>query len=226
MDFWNSLADVERAAEVAPYLVVVFGVLVSVSGIFLKERIDKGTSRWNGSSVLERAARVTPYAVVLVGALVSANGILVSKAFDWRITFLADEAVQEMKNTPPMVRVRLGSATSNGQITPGRTLLEVTSKNDIEYTAKWHVSTHGGTLVSGFMTQMVKIVPAATPVFKTAISIQNDRVVDEYIELTFTYVSVHSPELGNPPHLSGQVSLPYRYSDGRVYLPTAQMTKY
>ena len=81
MDFWNSLADVERAAEVAPYIVVVFGVLVSVSGIFLKGRIDKRAGRWNGSSVLERAARVTPYAVVLVGALVSASGIHVSKAF-------------------------------------------------------------------------------------------------------------------------------------------------
>ena len=31
MDLWNSLADVDRAAQVTPYAVVVFGALVSVS---------------------------------------------------------------------------------------------------------------------------------------------------------------------------------------------------
>ena len=185
MDIWNSLADVERAAEVTPYLVVAFGALVSVSGIFLKGRVDKRSGAWNATPVLVRAARVTPYAIVLVGALVSASGVHVKGVFDRRIAVLAAEAIQELKNTPPDVRVRLGTATNNGQANPGRTLLEITAKNDIEYNAKWHVSTRGGTLVSGFMTGMVKIVPAATPVFKTAISIQADRVVEDYIELTF-----------------------------------------
>ena len=181
---------------------------------------------WKATPVLEKAARVTPYAIVLVGALVSASGIHVRGVFDTRIAVLADEAVQELKNTPPEVRVRLGTGTPNGQANLGRTLLEITSKNDIEYNAKWHVSTRGGTLVSGFMPGMMKIVPVATPVFKTAISIQADRVVEEYIELTFIYESVHSPDLGNPPHLRGRVSLPYRYSGGRVYFPTPPMLEY
>ena len=226
MEFWNSLADVERAAEVTPYLVVAFGVLVSVSGIFLKGRMDNRAGTWNATPALEKATRVTPYVIVLVGALVSASGIHVKGVFDARIVVLTDEANQKLKNTPPDVRVRLGTATNHGEVTLGRTLLEVTARNDIEYNAKWHVSTRGGTLVSGFLTGMVKVVPAATPVFKTAISIQADRVVDEYIELTFIYESVHSPELGNPPHLRGRVSLPYRYSEGRVYFPTTQMVEY
>ena len=226
MDVWNSLADVERAAEVTPYVVVAFGVLVSVSGVFLKGRMDRRADTWNATPVLERAARIAPFTIVLVGALVSASGIHVRGVFDTRIVVLADEAVQELKNTPPEVRVRLGTANSHGQVNPGRTLLEITSKNEVAYNAKWHVSTRGGTLVSGFMTGMVKIVPVATPVFKSAISIQADRVVDEYIELTFIYESVHSPELGNPPHLRGQVSLPYRYSEGRVHLPTPPMVEY
>ena len=152
MDIWNSLADVERAAEVTPYLVVAFGALVSLSGIFLQGRVDKRSGAWNATPVLERAARLTPYAIVLVGALVSASGIHVKGVFDRRIVVLADEAIQQLKNTPPDVRVRLGTATSNGQATPGRTLLEITANNDIEYNARCHVSTRGGTLVSGFMT--------------------------------------------------------------------------
>ena len=34
MDFWNSLADVERAAAVTPYLVVTLGALVSLPEAF------------------------------------------------------------------------------------------------------------------------------------------------------------------------------------------------
>ena len=101
---------------------------------------------------------------------------------DRRIAVLEDDAAQKMKNTPPEVRVRLGTATSDGQVIRGRTLLEITSKNDIAYNARWHVSTREDLLVSGLMTDRVKIVPAATPVFEAPISIQAHRVVEEYIE--------------------------------------------
>ena len=40
MDLWNSLADVEGAAAVTPYVVVAFGALVSLSGIFLKGHVE------------------------------------------------------------------------------------------------------------------------------------------------------------------------------------------
>ena len=226
MELWNSLADVERAAQVTPYAVVVFGALVSVSGIFLKGRMDKRGGTWNASSLLERATRVTPYAVVLVGALVSASGIYVKGVFDRHIAVLEDVAAQAMKNTPPAMSVRLATVVSDGKAIPGRTLLEISSTNDIAYNASWHVSTREGRLVSGFMTEKVKIVPAATPVFKARISIQSNRVEEEYIELNFRYESVHSPELGNPPHLRGSITLPYRYSQGRVYLPTRPMIDY
>lgn len=227
MEFWNNLPDVESAAQITPYAVVSFGALVSVSGIFLKARIDKRAGTSNASPALERATRLTPYLVVLVGALVSASGIYVKGVFDRRIAVLEEESSLAMKNTPPEVVVRLGTAAnSNGQLTLGRALLEITSKNDIAYNASWLVTTREDRVVSGLMTDRVKIVPAATPVFKAPISIQADRVVDEYIELRLTYESVHSPELGNPPHLTRRVSQPYRYSDGRVYLPTSAVVDY
>ena len=124
----------------------------------------------------------------------------VKGVFDRRIAALEDQAVQAVKNTPPAMRVRLATVVSDGQVIPGRTLLEITSENDIAYSASWHVSTREGRLVSGFMTERVKIVPAATPVYKARISIQSDRVEEEYIELNFRYESVHSPELGNSTH--------------------------
>ena len=226
MELWNSLVDIERAAQVTLYAVVAFGVLVSWSGIFLKGRMDKRAGTWSATPFLAGAARVTPYVVVLVGALVSASGIYVKGLFDRRIAFLEAEAAQALKNTPPAMKVGLGTAISDGQVILGRTLLAITAGNDIPYHATWHVSTREGRLVSGFMTERVKIVPAATPEYKVRVSIQSDRVEEEYIELTFRYRSVHSPELGNPPHLRGEITRPYRYSDGRVYLPTPQMLEY
>ena len=139
METWNNLADVERAAQITPYTVVVFGALVSVSGIFLKGCLDRRAGTWNATPVLEKATRVTPYAVVLLGALVSASGIFVKGVFDRRIAVLEAEAAQEVKNTAPEVRVRLATAISDGQVIPGRTLLEITSQNDIAYNASWHV---------------------------------------------------------------------------------------
>ena len=226
IDLWNNLSDVEKAAEIIPYAVVVIGALVSISGALLQVRLDKRDDAWQATSILDRAARSTPFIIVLVGAMVSASGIHVKGLFDERIVILKDEVVREIKNTPPEVKVRLGNAVSNGKVIPGKILLEITSKNDIVYNARWHVTTHNDSLVSGFMTGMVKIVPAATPVYKSALSIQADRVVDEYIELKFIYESVHSPELGSPPHLRGQVSLPYRYSKGHVQFPTLPMVEY
>ena len=226
MELWNNLADVERAAQVTLYAVVVCGVLVSWSGIFLKGRMDKRAGTWIATPFLAEAARVTPYAIVLAGALVSASGIYVKAVFDRRIAVLEADAAQEIKKTPPAMKVRLATAISDEQVIPGRTLLVITSDNDIAYNASWHVSTREGRLVSGFMTERAKIVPAATPVFKARVSIQADRVEEEYIELTFRYESVHSPELGNPPHLRGEITLPYRYSEGRVYFPTRPMLEY
>ena len=108
----------------------------------------------------------------------------------------------------------------------GRTLLQVTAKNGIEFNATWLVTTRNDTVVSPIMTSQFHVVTSATPVFKTPVTINDDRVVDEYIELRFRYESVHSAELGNPEHLRGEITLPFRYAEGRVYLPTRELLDY
>ena len=108
----------------------------------------------------------------------------------------------------------------------GKTLLQITAKNDIEFNASWLVTTRNNTVVSPIMTSQFHVVPSATPVIKTPVTINDDRVIDEYIELRFHYQSIHSAELGNPEHRRGEITLPYRYADGRVYLPTREMLDY
>ena len=181
---------------------------------------------WNNTTTLAKAALVTPYVFILLGALVAASGIYLKGVIEKRVATIVDKENKEQKNTPPAMKALIGTAISDGKPIPGRTLLQITAENDIEYNASWHVTTRKGTLVSGWMTAKVRMVPTATPVFKTPILINADRIVDEYIELTFLYESIHSPELGNPRHLRGQITLPYRYSEGRVLFPTPAMVEY
>ena len=131
-----------------------------------------------------------------------------------------------MKNTPPEMRVVLGTATSHGKDDLGSTLLEIRCKNEIPFNATWLVVTRENRLVSPFMTAPMKIVPEGTPIFKIPIQIKERNVVGEYIELRFTYDSIHSPELGNPPHLRGEITLPFRFFEGGVYWPTPAMMEY
>ena len=182
---------------------------------------------WNNTTDLERVSAFTPYVFIILGALVAASGIFLKGIIDQRIDILTEISDQEAKNTPPQIEVKLGSAVeSDGQVILGRTLLEISPTNDVPFNARWYVSTRDNTLVSAIMTSSVEIVPAATPVYKVPVHINSDRVIDEYIMLWLRYESIHAPELGNPPHLRGEITLPFRYAEGRVYFPTSEMLDY
>ena len=149
---------------------------------------------WNNTTTLEKAATFTPYVFIVLGALVAASGIYLKGVIEKRIDTLVEATSQERKNTPPEMRVVLGTATSRGKDHPGRTLLEIRCENEIPFNARWLVVTREDRLVSPFMTAPMKIVPEGTPIFKTPIQINAEKVVDDYIELRFTYDSIHSPQ--------------------------------
>lgn len=188
-----------------------------------RNRRGEDVDFWNNTTALERAALLTPYIFIVLGALVAVGGLLLKGVVDKRIGVLDQKADHRSKTTPPEISVKLGTATSEGENIVGRTLLQVTPENDVEFNASWLVTTHNNTVVSAIMTAQFHIVPAATPVFRTPVTINDEKVVDEYIELRFRYESVHSAELGNPDHLRGETRLPFRYAHGRVYPPTPEM---
>ena len=182
---------------------------------------------WNNTTALEKFSAFTPYVFIVLGALITATGLYLKAVFDNRIDTLELVAQQAAMNTSPDLNVKLGTAvTTDGEPIPGRTLLEITPKNDVPFNVRWHVSTREDQLVSGWMTSSIEVVPAATPVFKVPIQINADRVVNDYIVLWVGYESIYASEMGTPPHLSGEITLPYRYSDGRVYIPTPGMIDY
>ena len=181
---------------------------------------------WSNTATLERVAQLTPYVFIALGALVGASGLYLKGLIEKRVHYLDERAEERAKHTPPDINVTLGTATANGEYIDGRTLLQITTNNDVEFNASWLVTTLEDKVVSPIMTSKVRIVPAATPIITTPVTINDGRVIDEYIELRFRYESVHSPELGNPDHLRGKVSVPFRYAEGRVHFPTRAMLDY
>ena len=72
-------------------------------------------------------------------------------------------------------------------------------------------------MVSPIMMERIKIVPQNPDHrFSSEITINSHRVIDSYIELRVRYESVYSKELGDPPHLSGDLVRRYGFIDGEI----------
>ena len=89
--------------------------------------------------------------------------------------------------------------------------------NEIPFKANWLVVTENDQLVSPLMTGQEEIFPTKDKRrFSTEITINADKVTNEYIELRFRYESVYSGEMNDPPHLRGEITEKYRFSNGQI----------
>ena len=168
---------------------------------------------WNNATTLARVGIYVPYFALLVGTVVTATGIYIKVQFDNRVVELRERAATERKNTPPLISARMGLSSSSGELR-----LEVNCMNDIPFDTNWTVVTRDNQLVSGFPLEKVRVVPKEDRTrFMYRVSINEEKVVDDYIELSFRYESAYSSELNNPAHLSGEIVEKYKYVDGRLY---------
>ena len=166
----------------------------------------------DSEATLARVATYVPYAFLLLGTAVAASGIYLKSRIDDRVDDLRERASAERKNTPPSLTARLGRNDSSGEI-----LLEVQFTNDIPIEANWHVQTRGNELVTGWQTSPNELVPTEDRKrFLYRVSINNEKVLDHFIELVFRYRSAYSAELNNPPELGGKIFKKYKYMHGRL----------
>ena len=91
------------------------------------------------------------------------------------------------------------------------------TENTIPFKATWLIVTEKDQVVSPLMMSQEEIFPTEDKKrFSTGITINEDRVVNEYLELRFRYESIYSGELNDPPHLRGEIREKYRFADGRL----------
>ena len=167
---------------------------------------------WNDIEALGKIARILPYVLILVGFVVAASGQFFKSIVETRIGELKTAAEFVRKNTKPLIKVFLGhSATS------GKKLLVMDTKNSIPFSATWLVVTEKDRIVSPLMTSSQEIFPTKDDQrFSAEITINEEQVKNQFIELRFRYESIYSGELNDPPHLRGEVRQKYRFVDGRI----------
>ena len=167
---------------------------------------------WNDTDCLEKLAKAAPYAFIALGFLVAVGGQFVKTRIDIRVAVLNQRAEEQRKNTPPLIDVRLRNSSSTGE-----TLLEIKAKNEIPFTARWSVLTTRNEYVSGIMLDDFEVHPTEEESrFLVKVHINGDKVRKNYIELRFTFTSLYSAELNDPPNLKGGIVKKYRYSSGRI----------
>ena len=168
---------------------------------------------WNDTDFLSKLAKVVPYAFIALGFLFAMGGQFVKTWIDSRVAVLNQRTEAQRKNTPPLIDVQLGNSSRTG-----KTLLEIQAKNEIPFTARWSVLTTRSGLVSGIMLDDFEAHPTKEKSrFVVKVSINADKVRENYIELHFTFTSLYSAELNEPPNLKGTIVKKYRYFNGRIF---------
>ena len=167
---------------------------------------------WNDVETLSKIARFLPYVPLIIGFAVAFSGQLLKNVVDGRVAKLKADIEFARKNTSPIVAVRLGHLSSSGE-----KVIEIDVRNETPFEASWLVTTKNNIVVSPIMTEKTKIVPQKpNNPFLYKITINREKVIENYIELRFQYKSIYSEELGNPDHLSGEHVERYGFVNGRI----------
>lgn len=167
---------------------------------------------WNDTGCLAKLARYTPYIFIALGFLVAGFGQFVKTKIDSRIAGLRKGEEVARKNTPPLMDVTLNRSSRTG-----KTLLKIAVKNEIPFKASWIVVTKRNQVVSGLLIEKPEIYPTEEKRrFLYEVSINDKKVLDDYIELRFSFESSFFAELNRPAHLRGEIVKKYRYVSGVI----------
>ena len=167
---------------------------------------------WSDIDALGKLARILPYVFILLGFVVAASGQFFKSIVEARIGELESTALTAHKNTKPIVNAFLGHSARTG-----KKLLVMDAENDIPFKASWYIATENDVLVSPIMMSQVEIFPTKdNRRFSKEITINSEKVTNEYIELRFSYESVYSSEMNHPPQLHGAVTEKYRFVKGQI----------
>jgi hypothetical protein len=168
---------------------------------------------WSDIATLERAARLAPYVFLVLGFLVALAGQVVKSTLEGRIGTLRTVALTDFKRTPPKMVAYLAKSEQTGEL-----LVVIDAENLIPFRAHWAIVTERKAIVAGIMLQDQEIHPSdERRRFSAKAGINQDQIVNEYVELRFGYESLYSSELANPPELRGEIVQRYRLKQGNVY---------
>jgi hypothetical protein len=168
-------------------------------------------SIWNDIAFLEKAAKFVPYIFIVLGFLIAFFGQYVRSTIESRVKDLKTQIELSRKHTPPLIEAFLAFNRTIGQI-----VVAVKAQNDIPFKARWVVVTKNNKIISGLMMQDAEFYPSESKQsWSHRVDIPENDVVDNFVELRFTWQSVYFAELGQPNYLQGKLIHSYRLVDGK-----------
>jgi len=164
---------------------------------------------WDNYQFLRSFNSILGGCLVFAGLFV-AVGLVGQHYISKQVETLAVQFQAKIKNTPPIMGAGLAFDKD------GDLRVIVASENLVPVFIKWGVLTKKDVYVSGWMPTSVKWHPKEGQQFEKKITLQENGIVDNFIEFRLQYHSIHSPELGYPKELQGQIFHKYRYENGEL----------
>ena len=169
---------------------------------------------WNDMEALGKIARMLPYALIFLGFLVASVWTILQKynrRTDWRIRGSRTDHAQEHKAPDQAIPRTFRHQPREKDISNGH------RERDSVQSTLGSCHREGPTSIAIHDRSRGKYSQRRTTKrFSAEITINNERVVNQYIELRFRYESIYSGELNDPPHLRGEIIKKYRFVDDQI----------
>ncbi len=167
---------------------------------------------WNDASLLAKIATWVPYVFIAMGAVIAMAGLSVKNMVDARVHNLHELKQATFRDTPPEFDVFLARSEPSSRI-----VIVIDTKNMIPFEARWTVLTKNNMLVSGLLLETPEIRPTKPGErISWPVNIHDAKVVDDYLELNFSFQSVYFEIEGRPDHLKGEITKSFTYKNGRI----------
>lgn len=202
----NDVNFLEKLARFVPYILTLLGFVIA---IFNQRIVDLRKDE----KIEEKSARFARYFFISLGLVIAMSGQFVKTKIDSRIVDLRKDEKIEEKNTRPLMDVSLEKSVQTGKI-----LLLINASNETPFKANWDIVTENNRIVSGILLEKPEIFPnEKKKEFLYEVTINDGKVVNNYIELRFNFESIFSSELSNPEHLRGNIIKKYKYVRGNIF---------
>jgi len=136
------------------------------------------------------------------------------RAEEERAQALAKQREEQRRRTPPALDAYLAFGEQSQNLR-----LVIDAKNDIPFMYRVVIVTERNLIVSGIQLEDAELYPAtsAKKRWSGKADIDREKVINDYVELRFTYESLYSAELGDPPELRGTINRKYKLVGERVF---------
>jgi hypothetical protein len=189
---WKSIEGANTFSKRAAWSGVILAFVAGIIGLFTP------------ADQFSKTATIISVALAFLSGIVGLLAMLATKS--------KEKLEQELKITHPRMDVAIKTVEATGQL-----LVVIKPLNKVPFECKWLIVTRNNIVVSGLQLDWIRLIPNdATPFFQSPAEFALDKVVDNYVELRFSYRSIYADELPKE-NLAGRLVKSYKVTSDKKY---------